>query len=79
MASSSPYHPRSRAERGKNIRSATTGALESRSARGRLKRERQVERRFALAFLVVVAGTTLYLVLRSPWGITILRHWHIVL
>ncbi len=79
VASSSPYHPRTRAERGKQLRPTTTGNLESRSARGRLKRERQIERRFAWAFLLVVAGTTVYLLLRSPWGIAVLRHWHIVL
>jgi hypothetical protein len=78
-SSSSPYHPRTRAERGNKVRPANAVSLESRSARGRLKRERQIERRFAWAFVVVVAGTTLYLLLRSPWGITVLRHWHIIL
>ncbi len=83
MASSSPERPlRSRSDRSpkKDTRPTSPPKIDerpSRSLRGRLVRERQVERRFAWAFGLVVTVTTLYLVARSPWGIALLRHWHL--
>ncbi len=83
MAYSSPYKSRSRAERSKPSSQIPGSNMpmgsNSRSLRGRLKRERQIERRFAWTFAVVVSATTLYLVMRSPWGIAVLAHWHLVL
>lgn len=83
MASSSPEHPiPSRADRAqqKITRPApptVDGERPSRSVRGRLVRERKVERRFAWAFGLVVTVTTVYLLSRTPWAMALLRHWHI--
>lgn len=85
MASSSPERPsRSRTDRGQKRGTLPTSPTliderPSRSVRGRLVRERQVERRFAWAFGLVVTVTTVYLLARSPWGIALLRHWHLSL
>lgn len=46
----------------------------SRTDRGRIRRERAMERQFAWAFVITVLGTTFYLFDRSPWGIALI-HW----
>ncbi len=85
MASSSPEHPiRSRAEKARQkatrpAPSTLTDEWPSRQVRGRLVRERQIERRFAVAFGLVVTLTTFYLIARTPWAMVWLRHWHITL
>lgn len=84
VASSSPPVTPSRVDRSQKREPRPkpldwTSEPPSRSARGRLVRERKVERRFAWAFGVVVTVTTLYLTARLPWGMALLGHWHVKL
>ncbi|MDA8204811.1 MAG: hypothetical protein M0Z36_01990 [Thermaerobacter sp.] len=48
-------------------------APDSRSERNRERRERSMERQFAWLFAFAVAGTTLYLISRTPWALTFIR------
>lgn len=61
-------------------KSVTPSALQetppdSRAERSRQRRERSLERQFSWLFVVAVGATTLYLISRTPWGLTFL-HTH---
>ena len=55
--------------------------LDSRAARNRERRERSMERQFSWLFILAVGATTLYLLSRTPWGLSLmhsgLAHWHL--
>ncbi len=56
-------------------------APDSRAARNRERRERSMERQFSWLFIVAVGATTLYLLSRTPLGLSLmhsgLAHWHL--
>lgn len=70
MASSEPplWEPPSR-RRIKANKNSLAPVAESRAARGRDRRERQLERQFGWLFALAVGGTILYLLSRTPLGI----------
>ena len=71
MASSEPplWEPPSRRRIKANKNSLAPVAESSRAARGRDRRERQLERQFGWLFALAVGGTILYLLSRTPLGI----------
>ncbi len=56
-------------------------APDSRAARNRERRERSMERQFSWLFILAVGATTLYLLSRTPFGLSLmhstLAHWHL--
>ena len=48
-------------------------AMDSRAERNRQRRERSMERRVTWLFAVAVAATTLYLLSRTAWGISLIH------
>lgn len=74
MAQTDPLSRRHRHH--EEIPEDTASLAQSRAERTRARREQSMERRFTGVFIIAVAATLVYLVIKTPWGLSLVHHLH---